>query len=316
MAALVMFVLAGCAEPVAGNGSPDPAWPPPLTAAQAIGGDFATIEYCSLADEEPLATFAQPITALDAMKGCGIGFVEGSPPIGLYIGRLYDFRKPQQYRREQVPRAGLPFGVRQEGQQRPGLCRRFVVFADEIALESRASERTGEGAPPNPAELCAAADAGVTSMVKNINERSVRHWQFGERSWAPLQACGFAPDDVVTQRAGLPHGTKGTLDPSRHACEWGDPESGALVTFDFSFGATYGAPLETIAGRGATVSVAPNQYRSVCTVVIYHIRAPTKKELSETAEVIVAFSEPGRGVEACAAARDIAAAAFPLLPPT
>ncbi|HEU5470050.1 MAG TPA: hypothetical protein VFV67_05305 [Actinophytocola sp.] len=67
--ACALLVLAGCAKPVAGTAGPDERAATPLT-AQAVFGDYRTVDYCSLVDRAALpdgivGDSAAPVNSFD-----------------------------------------------------------------------------------------------------------------------------------------------------------------------------------------------------------------------------------------------------------
>jgi hypothetical protein len=141
----------------------------------------------------------------------------------------------------------------------------------------------------------------------------VRHWAPARNSLASVSACDVLSAHRVTERLDLPS-ERPTLSPAGHRCRWGRPATSPVLTLEFRVGesaADMGVPAgvseETLGGRRSWVVPTGRE----CAVVTEHIPFALRGGLTEYVVLAVLDAD----ADGCAVLRELAATAWPELPP-
>jgi hypothetical protein len=288
MRALVLVacgaVLTACVSRVGPAAQPSTTPAEPLTAAAAFG-DFGTVDYCTLLDEEGeyrLSSFELCRTEVDFVE-LTVGPMAAEADAG---SEHYDYP------------GDLPPGVRVWSYfpaRGANGCVLWVGFADDVWLTVTALDAAD---PPwsTADSYCRRAGVVVAGVLAAIEDGRVGHAAYGPGSFGGIDPC---PLITGPEFAAVGGGREPKAAPSGHACVNG------RVELSFGVDRRGSGTQETVGGREATVL----RDIGACHVLFQRPLADEPRFM-EQARVSV----PGDSSEACVLARGAAELVAPKLP--
>jgi hypothetical protein len=295
------LVLAGC---VARSGG----MPKPATAdGRAIGLDYPSsgdeLNPCSLtgpAAFEPYGTAVMP--GLPDLDNCRVRVTTDQGAVFVWVG-------------EQTLTQRLPDGATEIADLGRGArilrvgdtCDAALAFDTDHAILATVTP-AGQESPPRDV-LCALTRGAAEGVFNVLAGGRARFWTPPPDSLANLDACETLSWPLVAGQLGLDH-EEPTKPVTGHRCEWGATEdTQAVLAFVVAASADLRPtdPPETIAGKESWVVAAG----ASCTVFTGNIEFGLHPDSDEFTALTVTMTTTG---DPCAAARTLAADAWPKLP--
>jgi hypothetical protein len=318
--ALSVVVAAACAVPVSGSPVAAPptaaetgrALPNPdrIAAADALG-DPRTWDPCTVVDPPKVTGFGGAYFGVPrSLDYCTVDVSTDKGRAAVRIGRLEKFsvRHLADYR--SVDRQG---GLRVvHVGTRGGACVRVLVFDDGIGLSV-----DSEAEPPSqPVDTCGVADAVMEQVIDAVVHGRAGSFEYPAGSLGMVDACSLVTPEMVAHVPGLAK-AKAAPQPSvsGHECVWARGQSRLVLSF--VLGRPTSDVAEQFAGRETAFFSDDNEDKdySVCQVTGVHIPFPNKVIPRHEQVLLLVFLPSGQSAAACDAARAVAAALWPKLPP-
>jgi hypothetical protein len=292
----------------------------PATAVEALG-ELTTIDPCSLTDLAVFdlfgtAEFATP----ESLDYCAVE-VHRSTGSTVWVmigqlGRLSDRPELEGQRLEEISEELYTVQLNEDS----AFCSQALVFAaEDLLLEVTSASVSG-----SPSTECEMTVAGMEQVVATIEEDGVEHRSPEPDSLVAMDPCELVDDATVTALPGFAAARRED-NPGGHQCSWqtssGEDRLSVRVAFeagDIPIAATARGNSDPIAGR----PTAMNSYENVgsaaiCTVETGHIPfTGPENDLGLVEVASVSVRVPAAQAQAgCPAAKAVAAALWPKLPP-
>jgi hypothetical protein len=291
------LVLAGC---VARSGGV-----PKRGDEQPIGLDYPSVDDelspCSLtgpAAFEPYGTAVMP--GLPDLDNCRVRVTTDQGPVFVWVGEQ---TFTQQLPDEPTEIADLGHGAKIV---RVGdTCDAALTFDTDHAILATTTPAGLESPPPRDV-LCALTRGATEGVFNVLAGGRAKFWSPVPNSLANVDACETLSWPLVAAQLGLDH-EEPTAPATGHWCRWGEDNQAMLAFTVAASPADLGAtgPAETIAGRESWVVAIG----AGCKVLTRNIEFEPHPDSDEFAALTVTM--PG---DPCAAARTLAADAWPNLP--
>ena len=293
------LVLAGCVA--RSGGIPKGV---PTAGGQLIGLDYPSIDHelspCSLtgpAAFEAYGTAAMP--GRPDFDSCRVRVTTDQGPVFVWVG---DQKFSQMLPDDRTEIADLGRGGRLV--RLGDTCDTALTFGAGQAILATTTP-AGRESPPRDV-LCGLTEGAARGMFNVLAGGRAKFWKPPADSLANLTACETLSWPLVAEQLGLDH-EEPTAPITGHWCRWGEDNQAMLVFAVAASAADLGAtgPAETIAGRESWVVAIG----AGCDVLTRNIEFEPHPDSDEFA--VLAVTMPG---DPCAAARTLAADAWPNLP--